>query len=52
MKPEDQAAAWAKKRQKIYMQNYRKAHREQLRAKQRAYYRAQREKKENGETRG
>ena len=53
MKPEEQAAAWAKKRQREYMKAYREKNRDRIRVQRQAYYREKTQKeKDNGSTQG
>jgi hypothetical protein len=50
--PAEQAEAFARKRRKYYMTQYREKHREEIRAKQKAYYRRKTEEEKNGERQG
>jgi len=50
--PAEQAEAFARKRRKYYMTQYREKHREEIRAKQKAYYRRKTEEEKHGERQG
>lgn len=47
--PAEQAEAFARKRRKYYMTQYREKHRDEIRAKQKEYYRRKTEGEKNGE---